>query len=550
MMKYAVLVALLILVAFPIAGNTQTPSALDGLEHLLGLDLLPADHVILIDLSGSMRWEPIPGSQRNAREGSQRLDIVLEALPDLLRAIPEGDYIRVLGFHDSVVGAEVNELVRDNWVGTESATLEYMAAIRRNLRIGNDTDFGLALDEALSKLTRDPHNPLQYVYLLTDGENDPPDNSIYSGSFDSSESWRSLNANWDGLFASVGPDSTRERQVLKVFLFGLFDVSSAGVLGQVFSIENGELKVLLFSNPQDLQAYFSEIRSNIRHEFVRARLEQLRRSGAWVVSDTINESIEPPCTIFVSITSSFYRLETRGNLSLSIDSMPGLSYRLLDSALTIPPGGSDSARISIGYSPLNKGFFSLQRSVSIPVHMTLSFMDAQLEPIQLLDAAGFRDISRFQIQSYEKSFTIAYTEGTLPRWTLVVPVLLLLLAAYFMYRFLPRSISGRLLWRDLPSGEQDPGEKLFRGKGSIRIDSSTDSAVRNTLLPARFIELHSKPRGLFGRGIELEVHAHGITMNGKRIPCGSGAPLKRTCTIQYEQIAVQLNNVRTKLTGG
>ncbi len=538
-MRYSVLFNFLVfalLVGFCSSAFAEETTSLDRLEEKLNLDSIPADHIIVVDLSGSMNWAAIPGSRTRARAGARRYDFVLDALPDLLNAIPEGHYIKVLGFHDIPVGEDNPQLLRANWGASSDDISDLMDDIRANLIIGNDTDIGSALEAVHRVLTRSDHNRLQYVYMFTDGEHDPPVDSRY---ISHSDGWAELSANWQGLFNTCGTENS-DREVLKIFMFGLFDVESAGVLNsEGVATNEDQMQFISFTDPQTLEASFLQTISNIRNDLVEASLETESRCGGWSISINLPEEIHPPCTLFSTVQSNFEHLETTGNLRISTTGNNHIECTLLSTEVHLLPNESVSIPILVDFNYTISGFFKKQ--VKAAVVLRLESYDTELES-NLLNNAGFGGLVEFESTSCVSEIEFLYNDGKMSKWIILIPVLIIILIAYFVYRMYPRAISGNLQWFAVPDEHDLPQNRKIAGKGTVRIDSNI-----NTILPANFLTIVCRPDSLLGRQNYLQVDANGVLVNGKRVTKGSEVKLKRACNISYndESIEMKLTNIRS-----
>jgi len=90
-------------------------------------------------------------------------------------------------------------------------------------------------------------------------------------------------------------------------------------------------------------------------------------------------------------------------------------------------------------------------------------------------------------------------DGKFSKWIILIPVLILLLIAYFIYRMYPRRISGNLQWLAVPDEFELPEKKNdISARRIVRIDSSVDSVVENMILPANFLTIVSRPDSIWG----------------------------------------------------
>jgi hypothetical protein len=135
-----------------------------------GLDTVPASYLFVVDESGSMKplW-----------------DGVRAALATFAQAVPDGSELDVRLFagtaHQKIPATVSSPAARRNW----AHELGSMPTPR-----GAHTDLGRAAKAAIDKLRAAPSDRLQFVFFLTDGQQDPALGSPYAATW---------NADWDAL---------------------------------------------------------------------------------------------------------------------------------------------------------------------------------------------------------------------------------------------------------------------------------------------------------------------------------------------------------------
>ncbi|MFB6988906.1 MULTISPECIES: VWA domain-containing protein [unclassified Streptomyces] len=123
----------------------------------LDLDQEPADYVILVDTSGSMKHDG-------------RYNTVRSRLRSFLDDLTPKDHVALLTFDSR---PEVR------YIGAAGNTAAIVSKLPSAPNPAGDTDMGAALNAALTELERDDASPVASVVLVTDGEHHPPAGSRY-----------------------------------------------------------------------------------------------------------------------------------------------------------------------------------------------------------------------------------------------------------------------------------------------------------------------------------------------------------------------------------
>jgi hypothetical protein len=159
-----VCLGLLLFVSLALSQNAEIESALkrDFPELTKRMAIgQPADFVIVIDKSGSMRsfWNPVK-----------------QAVSSFLAAIPDGDYVSVIAF-----GTDSGYLTTPSPVN--SSTRAYLIHEVEMIKEPKDadTDLGRAFERTLGELNRPEGNRLKFVFFLTDFKHEPPNGSPFRG---------------------------------------------------------------------------------------------------------------------------------------------------------------------------------------------------------------------------------------------------------------------------------------------------------------------------------------------------------------------------------
>ncbi|WP_406252777.1 VWA domain-containing protein [Streptomyces atratus] len=172
--RCAALLTAALLVAPPVTAAHAAPAAGGGapsraeIYRALALDQEPADHVILVDTSGSMA------------EGG-RYTTVRSTLRRFLDGLTSKDHVALFTFDSR---PEVR------YIGAAGNSAEIVSKLPARPNAAGDTDTGAALNAALTELGRDDAASVASVVLLTDGLHHPPRGSRYPTS--EGPSWDAL----------------------------------------------------------------------------------------------------------------------------------------------------------------------------------------------------------------------------------------------------------------------------------------------------------------------------------------------------------------------
>lgn len=151
------LVALVTGVAIAIGGPAQADPSPDAIYQSLGVNNVPADYVVLVDVSGSM-------------QSSQLYGPVKASLRALFAALAPQDEVTMIAFAGTATQV---------WQGTIGQSPEAPIAKLPARADGGNTDIGLALAMSLKVLNRPSAPPIASVIMLTDGRHDPAPTSPY-----------------------------------------------------------------------------------------------------------------------------------------------------------------------------------------------------------------------------------------------------------------------------------------------------------------------------------------------------------------------------------
>ena len=215
------------------------------------LDTLRASYLLLVDESGSMRG---------------RWPAVKAALAEFVSVIADGDQLEVRTFAGTVrtliPPTPASDPTRANWQ-TRLAGLSDPA--------GANTDLGMAAASVNEALRSAPTDRLYFVFLLTDGQHDPPAPVPASG-FPSS--WSST---WQRL--SDEAQTLTSARPASISLLRLSETADRSMLTRVFP----GLVVTDAIGPDALRAWFANARRNVSVSKLRLAIEQELKRPAWSI---------------------------------------------------------------------------------------------------------------------------------------------------------------------------------------------------------------------------------------------------------------------------
>ncbi len=513
------------------SGNAAL-EALGRFARRFGLDRQKSAHLFVIDFSGSMLWPPAKGAKGPApkpRKGQPpaptRWDVLLGALPTLLDAIPEGDWVWVIGFHEKVV--EDSAWVFSAWQGAKSRDF-LIQSLRTQKDFGNWTNVGLALRRA-KEILKNAGPRIQNVYLLTDGLHDVPETDEF---FDrKSKAWTSLAADWEGLFR----DASR---TLLFSMYGLFDVADFRDVRSVIP----KVKFLAFSGAGDLNLVFREQVDTALSNRVAAFLEREREKGTvrLQIPDVRLDYTKGEKRFTLVLESAFSTLPVQGRIRLETVKKPEdpeFGMQLETDSFRLEPGQKMEVGIRVQARVPSATFFA-HKTEEVAFAVTVS--DLVLEPEADFNAAGLASLRSVPNApaAAQGRLILEMHYGRWPHYyktiAMALAILLALLVLYAIWRMRPRRVRGHLEWLTKPA-QWPHGEKTpFEGRGSARVGSASTCQARLEAFPALFLAIHDRPAGIFGRRIVMEVGCSGISRNGSTLSSGRAYPVASSAIYEYE----------------
>ena len=488
----------------------------------LEVDRQRADHVLVVDMSGSMQWEARPGSRRKASPGARRMDVLLEALPALLEGIAPGDHVVVVGFHETLV--EDPALVVDRWDGEESLR-HLLSALRSRIRFGPATDLGLALEAAMKHVARPDGNPIQFVYFLTDGEHDAPHGSPYRDP--DSPAWSRSASIWEGLFRS-------EDRLLGVYLFGLFDVRDSGPLARVLP----RLNFLTFRSGADFRSYLATLTGDaLRHRVAMASRREAAKAD-WTAS--ISEEPVPlagdgTAEVELALEVTIPHLDFSGRLEVAEASAvfpEGGEIRIPATAWDFTDGFGKTRTLTVAVRgpARTTDWWSFGRCHETTLNLDLSWSALGWEPRGDFESTGLADVRPFHLTGRKASATIRHcTRGLL--WVPILIAALLLSSGVLLFlRYRPRTLNVSV-----------SGGPRYRGTArKVTVGSAPSCTLVVPGFPPRAFQILRERAGL-GSRFRLKVEASGCKVNGRPVSQGLELDASPSQTLEAGDKVVRLS---------
>ncbi len=267
-MKQQVSLALILFAALTPTGWSQTGATANDLTQVFQIDLPSADTAILMDASLSMR--------------NHRYADVRRAVIEFASMLTGKETLSLRVFGD--VPSSPLEGPADKLAGNVADHLPAEPMF-------HNTDLGMAIQKALEFFERNGAGEAQVLFLLTDGQHQPPVGSEYTRDFANDPNWQALRRRAQEL--------CRQRQVL-VYGFGLGGQTDISVLLKIFPASNVEVVV---GDAAQVATTLRRVRESLRSAQLRRAVEQelnmggieVRFAQSAVVSDAA--SIAQPVTI-------------------------------------------------------------------------------------------------------------------------------------------------------------------------------------------------------------------------------------------------------------
>lgn len=344
--RFAAVLAVTLLVALspsPAAAEPATPTRAE-IFAALGADKVPADYVVLLDTSGSMRAE-------------NRYASAVQSLGGLFEALSPDDRVALYTFDDAVY---------PQYLGPSRPAAELTGKLPPAPNPTGSTDLGRAMAAVLDELQRDGAAPVANVVLVTDGAHDPAAGSPYLDP--ASPAWTTLRQRTK---QEGGPART-------VYAVPLGDgTSGAAVVKSVF---DGTV-VLKPADVQNLREYLN--RSKGRVEIEKARSLLRGDIGAAVQAQwTIGPVSDGQAQVSVKLTSTAEHVPLEiENVRLEADdgatqvTAPSQRYR-------IDPGKSIDITGAVSYRPADDFFVRRTAETRTGLHVRATVRSSWTTPLK------------------------------------------------------------------------------------------------------------------------------------------------------------------------
>nr|WP_221381707.1 vWA domain-containing protein [Actinoplanes polyasparticus] len=307
-MLRAVATVVLVLSGVPAATPAQAaPATSDQVYTALGVNTVPADYVVLVDVSGSMR--------------GPRYAQLKRGLSEFLTALAPDDQVTVVPF------AEKPRPARTQAAGRTAARLTSRLPPEAD---GGSTDIGAALEKSLDVLSRPKAPAVASVVLLTDGRHEPPAGSPYP--FTGGYQWTAL---------------AKRARALKKTSLGAFAVplsanTGAPLLGKVFP----GARTLRPTGLDGLTTALDQPKQAARAAKARTLLAGETLKGITVTwpEGTVGRGSS---TLPVRLTSELTRVPlTIDGLAVATGN-PGARASVPGTPIELPPGGSVTVPVTV-----------------------------------------------------------------------------------------------------------------------------------------------------------------------------------------------------------
>jgi hypothetical protein len=239
------------LMALLVCASASFPADIPKLKALFGTSAQRADYIMAIDTSQSMDhlWPD-----------------VVTGISEFTNSIAEGDHVAVILFDTDANNTRV--LPRSITAKSKQDLRQELGALP--IPGGKKTDFGRALRAVIAESSRPEANRLQFVFLFSDFEHDPPQGSEFLSRNPKDAEWQDLAARMKraasdktiqsfALMLPLGPHVGRDLALVRTVL--------------------GTLEAVPINNQDTLKAWFDRRRAEIERDKLRVLIDNELSSG-------------------------------------------------------------------------------------------------------------------------------------------------------------------------------------------------------------------------------------------------------------------------------
>ncbi|GAA4609036.1 hypothetical protein BJY16_007134 [Actinoplanes octamycinicus] len=327
LIAYAGILILILMTPAPAAAE-PAPTPLPEVLRALRTDNLPADYVVLLDVSSSM--QPTGGPDLYTR--AQR------ALRPLLDALDPVDRLHLFAFADRP-DPKFTAAIGDAGAGV----LGRLPARAE----GGRTDIGAAIEAALDTIDLPDATDPATVVLLTDGKQDAPATSKYAGDLDAAITRLRAQA--------AGVERRRPVRALGIPLTGQTDVA---LLDRVF-----DDTVLMDLPPEQVGDYLGKVGARVAVAKAAALVARDKPAITLTPDQTRLSVRDEPVTVTVQVRNQAAKVPLTVTLRAAADGV-SLPVEVLTGETTIAPGAEQAMRVRVGPASETGFWIGGERSTS------------------------------------------------------------------------------------------------------------------------------------------------------------------------------------------
>ncbi|MBU2668241.1 VWA domain-containing protein [Actinoplanes bogorensis] len=456
-----IVVGVAILVSAVAAPVRAAPADADAVYGALRVNSVPADYVVMVDVSGSMN--------------GPRYAQVRRSLSAFLAALAPDDQVTLVPF------AEKPRSARTSAAGRSATQLMRQLP---TVADGQSTDIGAALEKSVDVLSRSGAPAVATVVLLTDGEHRPPGASPYP--FTTGYQWNVL--------------AQRARKLrkasLQAFAVPLSADTGAPLLAKVFP----GARTLRITGIDRLTAALDQPKREARAAKARGLLAEDARRGLtvqWPAGPIGHGHTSFPVRL---VSANRYVPLTVERLAVT-SGHAGVRVSVPDTAITVPAGGSVTVPIEVGWDagPLH---FAPLATVRDTAALSLSGQVGSPWTPVIAGELGLPFAPGLSPAGHDAE--LSAQRGSVVRWVvgLALLIALVLIARWGRRQRLRPALSGRLVVR---AGERERvltlsgrGVTLTAGTAGVP-GAGTVVAVRSSLGSSVDLRITYSPDGSEGR---------------------------------------------------